>query len=250
MSIDAMNWAWEQENISPTETLVLLALARHCNAAQECWPSFATICRITKLGRSTVIRSIKALEELKLISNKGASQAVKRGGISNLYKLNVGYLYSKPSSAMIPGVTVVPGAIAGPSATVTPTQCHSDTNLVPQRDPNSNRTVIESISAEPQSVSPPVITIPLNDNTEFPIDEKQFKEWVDLFPAVDVKQELRNAKAWCLANPSRRKTKRGVKSFLTGWLTRTQDKPRVATIAKHNADDGRSEHTRRLLRGT
>ena len=93
---------------------------------------------------------------------------------------------------------------------------------------STSKSTTEDKSAEPQIASPPVITIPLNDNSDFIVDEKQFKEWVDLFPAVDVKQELRNAKAWCLANPSRRKTKRGVKSFLTGWLTRTQDKPRVA----------------------
>ena len=41
---------------------------------------------------------------------------------------------------------------------------------------------------------------------------------------MDIDQELRNIRGWCLANPSRRKTKRGVKAFINSWLSRSQDK--------------------------
>ena len=44
-----------------------------------------------------------------------------------------------------------------------------------------------------------------------------------LYPAVDVDQELRAMMGWCLANPRRRKTDRGIKAFITGWLKRAQD---------------------------
>ncbi len=51
-----------------------------------------------------------------------------------------------------------------------------------------------------------------------------FAEYEQLYPAVDVRQELRNMKGWCISNPSRRKTKRGVRRFINTWLTKTQNR--------------------------
>ena len=31
-------------------------------------------------------------------------------------------------------------------------------------------------------------------------------------------------RGWCLANPARRKTRRGVRAFINEWLSRAQDK--------------------------
>ena len=71
---------------------------------------------------------------------------------------------------------------------------------------------------------PPVIQIPLNDGSLYDVEEHQAQEWKELFPAVDVIQELKKMRAWCDANPSKRKTKRGVKAFIVKWLMREQDK--------------------------
>lgn len=72
--------------------------------------------------------------------------------------------------------------------------------------------------------SPVVISIILNDKTEYPITEADVEGWKDLYPAVDVMQELRKMKGWADANPAKRKTKRGIKSFINAWLSREQDK--------------------------
>lgn len=45
-----------------------------------------------------------------------------------------------------------------------------------------------------------------------------------LYPAVDPVQTLREIRGWCIGNPRRRKTKRGVKGFITSWFAREQDK--------------------------
>lgn len=77
----------------------------------------------------------------------------------------------------------------------------------------------------PETGSPPaVITLPLNDRSEYEVQEGQVKEWEALYPAVDVLQELRNMRGWLLANPEKRKTRRGVLRFVTAWLAREQDK--------------------------
>lgn len=77
-----------------------------------------------------------------------------------------------------------------------------------------------SSCAEPQSASaPPVIGLPLNDGTEYEITEEQCREWSALYPSVDVLQQLRNMRGWLLSNKERRKTKRGIGRFITGWLS-------------------------------
>lgn len=78
--------------------------------------------------------------------------------------------------------------------------------------------------AEPASGSPPVICLPLNDGTEYPIFHEACQEWAALYPAVDVMQQLREMRGWLLANRAKRKTRRGILQFITRWLAREQDK--------------------------
>lgn len=72
----------------------------------------------------------------------------------------------------------------------------------------------------------PVITITLNDKSEYPIYQNMIDEWTELYPNVEIMQELRNMKGWCNANPTKRKTKKGIMRFIVGWLSREQDKPK------------------------
>lgn len=71
---------------------------------------------------------------------------------------------------------------------------------------------------------PAVISLTLNDKSQFPITETDVQNWQELYPAVNILQELRNMKGWLDANPAKRKTKSGIKRFVNGWLSREQDK--------------------------
>ena len=64
--------------------------------------------------------------------------------------------------------------------------------------------------------------LPLLDG-EFAVTTNDVAEWVDAYPGLDVPQELRSMRVWCLANPKRRKTAKGVRRFIAGWLRRAQD---------------------------
>lgn len=87
-------------------------------------------------------------------------------------------------------------------------------------------------STEPQAASaPPAIVLPLNDGTEYPVSVEQCQEWAGLYPAVDVIQQLRGMKGWLDANPDRRKTKRGINSFIVRWLAKEQDKGGNAKVS-------------------
>lgn len=92
-------------------------------------------------------------------------------------------------------------------------------------DKRYSDTVNDTSCAEPvEDGSPPVITLTLNDKSEYPISEEQAEEWAGLYPAVDVIQQLRSMKGWLDANPTKRKTKAGIKRFINGWLSKEQNK--------------------------
>jgi hypothetical protein len=70
--------------------------------------------------------------------------------------------------------------------------------------------------------------------------------WVDemghSYPGIDVKQELRNYKAWAVNNPKKRKSASGLPTSINTWLKREQD--RNGGLAR-----GQGNHSGRRNRG-
>lgn len=96
----------------------------------------------------------------------------------------------------------------------------SESNPDPESESNP-----KDYCAEPRAPgAPPVISLPLNDGTFFDVSENDRAKWSQLYPNVDVLQQLRNMAGWCDANPAKRKTRGGIKRFITAWLAREQDK--------------------------
>lgn len=85
---------------------------------------------------------------------------------------------------------------------------------------------ISTYCAEPETDSTPpvIISLILNDKTEYGVTQKDIDEWAKLYPAVDILQELRKMRGWLDSNPGRRKTRRGVKRFINNWLAKSQDR--------------------------
>lgn len=83
----------------------------------------------------------------------------------------------------------------------------------------------EDACAEPETVSaPPIISIILNDKSLFDVSPEDYNRWCELYPAVNVMQELRKMSSWSTDNPKRRKTKSGIRRFINAWLSKEQDK--------------------------
>jgi len=96
-----------------------------------------------------------------------------------------------------------------------------------------------------------VIQIPLVGGEAHHVPQSDIDQWTQLFPAVDVLQELRKAAAWSDANPKRRKTKSGIKAFLVNWLSREQDRGGAKNNAGRAATttDRNREEFRRYMEG-
>lgn len=77
-------------------------------------------------------------------------------------------------------------------------------------------------TSEPEA-EPAVYEFPCVKGETYIVTQSQIDSWMEDYPAVDVHQALRNARAWIRANPKRRKTLSGCPRFINGWLGRDQD---------------------------
>ena len=91
--------------------------------------------------------------------------------------------------------------------------------------PVSSQSEAQDTQTEQIFVSIPIQRTTKDDTQlEFPVYERQVLEWIELFPAIDVRQELRAIYAWSVANQANRKTLQGAMKFITSWLIRAQNK--------------------------
>jgi len=91
---------------------------------------------------------------------------------------------------------------------------------------------------------PAVISLTLNDKSEYLIYSADIKEWSELYQSVDVISELRKMKGWLDSNPQRRKTKKGIKRFINSWLCREQDKGKTLRGYNYGDEQSCSKNTR------
>lgn len=118
-------------------------------------------------------------------------------------------------------------------STVSPNGDTVESNILPGAESAPGR-------SQADDLPPAVITIPLNDGTEYPISPQNVAEWESLYPAVDIMGELRKMRGWSLANPKKRKTKGGIMRFANAWLAKVQDGHHPKEVA-NGSDAGRDE---------
>lgn len=96
----------------------------------------------------------------------------------------------------------------------------------------------------------------LQDNTEYEVEIEFIKALSQTYKNVDMNYELDKMAMWCKSNPSKRKTRAGIKRFINSWLERanTQNKtagvnPNKQTVQKQNGIIGchQSEEDRKII---
>lgn len=69
-----------------------------------------------------------------------------------------------------------------------------------------------------------IISFILKDNSIYSITESEYNEFAEAYQNVNIMQELKKIRAWCMSNPSKRKTRRGALKFVNNWLSNAQEK--------------------------
>jgi cytoskeletal protein RodZ len=64
----------------------------------------------------------------------------------------------------------------------------------------------------------------LNTGETYTPEQADIIAWQRTYQAVNVEQELMAMESWLDANPTRRKTAKGIKRFINSWLARAQDR--------------------------
>jgi hypothetical protein len=81
-------------------------------------------------------------------------------------------------------------------------------------------------------------TFILKDDEQWPLSKTQVDKYEKLYShLIDVQFELGKAQQWCEANPSKRKTARGMPRCLNSWLSREATKAQERRD-EHPQDDG------------
>jgi len=78
--------------------------------------------------------------------------------------------------------------------------------------------------ADPKRIlpEPSPYSLPCADGSEFDFDVKFLNAALKAYPLVDLNRQFLKARAWLEANPTRKKTRRGMTKFFNGWLSTAQ----------------------------
>jgi len=93
---------------------------------------------------------------------------------------------------------------------------HLDTDT----DIDINKEQLLASSGKPLSA---VELIPLIGKREWPVSKAFLEELEAAYPQVDGPATLREIRAWCISNPTKCKTERGVMRFINRWFERVQN---------------------------
>ena len=67
------------------------------------------------------------------------------------------------------------------------------------------------------------VLIPLRDGVSYLVTKEFVEEMKLCYPDVDIEAQLKKMRAWCVSNPQKRKTQKGILKFINSWLSREQD---------------------------
>jgi len=81
--------------------------------------------------------------------------------------------------------------------------------------------------------------LPMKDGSDLVVTTEEGENYEYLFPQINVAQEFCSMRAWLQANPTRRKTKRGIKRFIAGWLIRATNQQATPSRVQAEAAVGR-----------
>jgi hypothetical protein len=71
--------------------------------------------------------------------------------------------------------------------------------------------------------SPVMAYMPLTGSKQYELQQSQTDKWKELYPSVNLQSEVSKMIGWLDANPTKRKTSRGILKFMNNWLSRAQD---------------------------
>lgn len=89
---------------------------------------------------------------------------------------------------------------------------------------NKSNNIVSAAELSATSTNDYVIALILTTKEFYLVRQADVDRYTELYPAVNVVQELRSMAGWLETNPKRRKTKSGINKFINSWLAKTQNR--------------------------
>ena len=188
-------------NLKATSKLVFAVVKDRIGQHEYCWVGMRKLAEDTSLTRPTVSAALAELEEVGLLLVE------RRGdGRSNHYRLP-----PESGKELLPvsGQKSLPVKKPKRSKTLTAGGKESlpepAKNLYPNQTDPLNHTAVQQ--------KKPVLSFPTKGGDQWELTQAKLNEYQETYAGIDVLAELRRARQWCIDNPGRRKTARGMPKF-------------------------------------
>ncbi len=247
MSRAANDWAWSLDIKPASLKLLLLAMADRADEDHCCFPSIPRLEKDTGLNRKTILSGIKKLVECGVLKDTGEKRGrTMRVIVYKLVGVETGIKKLDARTVKTTHLEMEPiseqyqnrndsenGTLNSPkNGTLNrPENGTQNQSLEPVIEPIKDLVPSELETDKP--AEPVLFEIPLKGKSSIHgVTQSELFEYRELYPAVDVAQQIRNMIGWCKANPTRQKTSQGIKRFIHAWLSREQDRGRVAPASQ------------------
>ncbi|MCL1802219.1 MAG: helix-turn-helix domain-containing protein [Eubacteriaceae bacterium] len=175
--------------------IALLALWNRSWWAPEFTVAASELAKRAVVSRTSAWQALKELEECGAIvlgpSSKGRVKAVQMQSLNAIMLQKAAY--SEPAATPAPD--------AKPKAE--------------KAKPEPAKEAAEKLGSES------LLWLPLAGGESYIVSDEYIAELQEAYPGLDVASELRQMRAWCDANPAKRKMPSKIKSFIVGWLNRS-----------------------------
>ncbi|HCJ6926320.1 TPA: helix-turn-helix domain-containing protein [Vibrio cholerae] len=247
MSRAANDWAWSLDIKPASLKLLLLAMADRADEDHCCFPSIPRLEKDTGLNRKTILSGIKKLVECGVLKDTGEKRGrTMRVIVYKLVGVETGIKKLDARTVKTAPVEMEPiseqcqnwndsenGTLNSPeNGTLNrPENGTQNQSLEPVIEPIKDLVPSELETDKP--AEPVLFRIPLNrKDTYHEVTQSDVNDLIFIYPAVDVMQQLREITHWNQIHPARRKTKNGIQSHIQRWLSKEQDRGRVAPASQ------------------
>ncbi len=212
-------WEWYGDHAVSRLFIHLLLTANH---ADKSWRGTAIargqkLTSRAKLAQETGLSEKQIRTALKKLEKTGelAINATKKETVLTVCKYDC-YQSTNTDKGQASGLPMGQlGANRGPSNEQEPKSSLEDKEAIYSPEP----------SKMPSEQDDPVfISIPLIGKAQYDVRESEVMDRQETYPAVNVRQELRNIRQWNIDNNKKRKTRKGIGKHISNWLGVKQDK--------------------------
>jgi hypothetical protein len=247
MSAEATNWVWKHSQAAGSDRLVLLALADFCNEKAECYASYGTLVKKTRLGEKTVYRSLKSLQ------SAGEVEQIKQGEFGQSGHLASEWRLPKIQACQTDQHVKLTPLREDKHVKLTPLACQIDLSTIHNNTDNNN----SSPTARPQT---PQLTVIKQSNSLPSLDseikmvrkredvlgkgltDEQWLRWLgEKNPNIDIPVLFDRCLAWC-----KEKGKVASRRQFMAFVRNAQKDVPMAPITRPSAPSGQSAFEREL----